>query len=142
MAGTQTRQQGGHLYAAAARFSHELCVALRVQCYRKNLQHRAEQYHAPPPKVRPLSPFPTPFEAVDYGDGSQSCQEPRTLRELSLIKFAGAIREKPNWWNKVHDKAITDKSLIRTRSSSSSSRATVPQQLTVLCVLTCLQVDC
>ena len=77
------------------------------QCYRTNLHHRASEYHAPPPKVRPLSPFPTPFEEGDYGEG----QEPYTLRELALLQLAGSIREKPNWTQKIHDKAITDKSV-------------------------------
>jgi hypothetical protein len=48
-------------------------------------------------------------EEVDYGDNSTSCLDPRTLLEIDLIKFAGSIREKPQWWIKVQDKALTDK---------------------------------
>jgi len=80
------------------------------QCYRKNPAHRAAEYHAPPPKVKPLSPFPLPFEEVSYGDDSEgTCQEARTLRELALTAFAGAIRDKDSWWTKVHDESIVAK---------------------------------
>jgi len=80
------------------------------QCYRKNPAHRAAEYHPPPPKVLPLSPFPLPFEEVYYGDESKgTCQEPRTLRELAMTAFAGAVREKDSWWTKVHDDAIVAK---------------------------------
>nr|VWO98931.1 Kinesin motor protein [Ganoderma boninense] len=51
--------------------------------------------------VSTFDEFPSPFDCSD--------ELPAALVELRIRWFAGAIREKPEWWNKVFNQAITDK---------------------------------
>ena len=49
-----------------------------------------------------LPAFPTPFIHYDYGDG----EPPKTLHEMKLMQFEGAVCDKPGWWTKLEDEAI------------------------------------
>ncbi|GGT65732.1 DUF4246 domain-containing protein [Streptomyces purpureus] len=49
-----------------------------------------------------LSAFPLPFQA----SRSISFATPRTLRELEMIQCSAHIREKPGWFDKMHDAGI------------------------------------
>ena len=105
-----------------------------TDCYRKNPQHFVEFDHPWIKKreadsdIDPLNPasqkltkvqkalelksdntdmneFPNAFDSGDYGTGV----EPYTLVELGMMDAMAAIKEKPEWWLKVHKKDITDK---------------------------------
>ncbi|MGZ3097032.1 DUF4246 domain-containing protein [Streptomyces sp. H62] len=49
-----------------------------------------------------LSAFPLPFHA----SRSIAFATPRTLRELQMMRCSSLIREKPGWWEKMHDADI------------------------------------
>ena len=46
--------------------------------------------------------FPTPFH---YGDGVA----PLTQKELIFVMMSASIRQKPEWWTKIHDAEIVEK---------------------------------
>ncbi|KAG0238702.1 hypothetical protein BGW42_002568 [Actinomortierella wolfii] len=46
--------------------------------------------------------LPHPWTGDDYGDGLP----PILLPELAMMAASNAIREKPEWWRKIHDPAI------------------------------------
>ncbi|KAG0222978.1 hypothetical protein BGW41_005771 [Actinomortierella wolfii] len=52
-------------------------------------------------KIEPL-PLPYPWDGDDYGNGLP----PILLPELAMMAASNAIREKPEWWRKIHDAAI------------------------------------
>ena len=49
--------------------------------------------------------FPTPFKHYDYGIG----EPPKTLHEMKLMNFEGAVCDKPDWAAKLGDEAIVGK---------------------------------
>eukprot|EP01048_Picozoa_sp_COSAG05_P011532 COSAG05_NODE_1092_length_5914_cov_16.615305_1_plen_803_part_00 len=46
--------------------------------------------------------FPTPFMRYDYDVGDP----PKTLHEMKLMEFEGAVCDKPGWFSKVNNEAI------------------------------------
>ncbi|MGW0122286.1 DUF4246 domain-containing protein [Streptomyces sp. NPDC003327] len=50
-----------------------------------------------------LSAFPLPFHGSRY---SIALSTPRTLRELQMMQCSAHIREKPGWFDKMHDAEI------------------------------------
>lgn len=54
------------------------------------------------PSSSGLPAFPTPFKHYDYGDG----EPPKTLHEMRLMAFEGAVCDKPGWFAKLGDEAI------------------------------------
>ena len=46
--------------------------------------------------------FPSPFMHYDYGVG----EHPKTLHEMKLMDFEGAVCDKPGWFSKLGDEAI------------------------------------
>ena len=52
-----------------------------------------------------LSQFPHPFHDGDYGSG----RPPKSLNELKIMRFSGAIRSKVNWYEKMKNETIVNK---------------------------------
>jgi hypothetical protein len=54
-----------------------------------------------------------------YGEGEM----PRSKAELEIMQFAGSIRDKPLWWNKVRDPSITNRWQAESLNSVNDSEA-------------------
>merc|ERR1711982_192265 len=73
-----------------------------------------------------LKPFPTPFDGdCDYGDGI----DPYTIKEMNIMKIMGAIKDKPNWINKIQDSTILSKWKKELVEGSNNNSIEHPSQL-------------
>lgn len=48
----------------------------------------------------------TPSYGNEWISDAPSIFLPRTFVELAMYRISATIREKPNWWNKIHDQTI------------------------------------
>ena len=62
--------------------------------------------------------FPSPFMHYDYGVG----EPPKTLHEMKLMDFEGAVCDKPGWFSKLGDEAIVARWRAEARKGSRPPR--------------------
>ena len=60
---------------------------------------------APQPFATHDTPCGFPMAIMVYGDGRTEC---RTTVEMLIILAAAEMRDKPRWWEKIHEEAIVD----------------------------------